>query len=114
MEGQTIEAAAAAAGMSERTARKWQRGALPSETKQSRTWRTRPDPFVEVWATEIEPLLIADEEGNLEAKTIFAALCRKKPGAFDILQPFGALRILLFFEHIIQICCQGLQLLDAF
>ena len=37
-----MEAAAAAAGMSERTARKWQRGPLPSETKEPRTWRTRP------------------------------------------------------------------------
>ena len=31
MEGKTQEAAAAAAGMSERSARKWQRGAYPSQ-----------------------------------------------------------------------------------
>ncbi len=83
MENTTLEAAAAAAGMSERTARTWQRGPLPSETKEPRTWRTRPDPFVEVWATEIEPLLVRDKEGELEAKTIFAELCRKKPGVFE-------------------------------
>ncbi|WP_437780398.1 hypothetical protein [Sorangium sp. So ce1097] len=62
MEGKTLEAAAAAAGMSERTARTWQRGPLPSETKQARTWRTRPDPFAEVWTTEVEPLLVAVTE----------------------------------------------------
>jgi hypothetical protein len=83
MEGKTLEAAAAAAGMSERTARTWQRGPLPSETKQPRTWRTRPDPFVEVWATEVEPLLVADHKGELEAKTIFEELVRKKPGVFE-------------------------------
>lgn len=83
MENKTLEAAASAAGMSERTARKWQRGPLPSETKQPRTWRTRPDAFVEVWEAEIEPLLVADTEGKLEAKTIFAELCRKRPGEFE-------------------------------
>src|SRR5271169_5526248 len=82
MDNKTLEAAASAAGMSERTARKWQRGPLPSATKEPRTWRTRPDPFVEVWSTEIEPLLVADK-GKLEAKTIFAELCRKRPGVFE-------------------------------
>ena len=83
MEEKTMEAAASAAGMSEKTARKWRRGLLPSETKEPRTWRTRPDPFVAVWTTEIEPLLVADKEGGLEAKTIFAELSRKKPGVFE-------------------------------
>ena len=45
MEGKTQETAAAKAGMSVRSARKWQSGPLPSETRQERTWRTRPDPF---------------------------------------------------------------------
>lgn len=83
MEKTTLEAAAAAAGMSERTARAWQRGPLPSETKEPRGWRTRPDPFVKVWSTKIEPLLVADKEGELEAKTIFAELCRNQPEAFE-------------------------------
>jgi hypothetical protein len=83
MEGRTLEAAASAAGMSERTARKWQRGPLPSGTKKARTWRTRPDPFTEVWSSEIEPLLLADKEGKLEAKTILDELCRSRPGEFE-------------------------------
>src|SRR6185312_8366765 len=70
MEDRTMEAAASAAGMSERTARKWQRGPLPSATKEPRTWRTRPDPFEKVWSTEIEPLLVADKEGKLERGVI--------------------------------------------
>jgi hypothetical protein len=83
MNDKTLEAAASAAGMSERTARTWQHGPLPSAMKEPRTWRTRPDPFVAVWATEIEPLLVADTEGKLEAKTIFAELVRKRPGMFE-------------------------------
>jgi hypothetical protein len=84
MSGETLAAAAMAAGMSERTARKWQHGAVPSATKTPRAWRTRPDPFAEVWAAEIEPLLVDDKEGKLEAKTIFEELCRRRPGVFDV------------------------------
>ena len=40
MEGKTQEMAAAKAGMSVRSARKWQSGPLSSETKQERWWRT--------------------------------------------------------------------------
>jgi hypothetical protein len=83
MEGKTLEAAASAAGMTEKTARKWQSGALPSATKSSRRWRTRPDPFVDVWAKDVEPLLVADEDGKLEAKTIFEELCRRHPETFE-------------------------------
>ncbi|WP_437286022.1 hypothetical protein [Sorangium sp. So ce406] len=83
MEGKTSEAAAAAAGMSERTARTWERGPLPSETKQPCTWRTRPEPFAEVWATEIEPLLVADKRGELEANTNLEELVRRKAGVFE-------------------------------
>ena len=79
---QKQEAAAAAAGMSVRSARKWQAGALPSETKQPRWWRTRPDPFVEVWGAELEPLLKADKEGVLEAKTLMDLLEERHPGRF--------------------------------
>ena len=70
MEGKTQETAAAKAGMSVRSARKWQRGPLPSEPRQERTWRTRPDPFDEVWEEEIEPLLRGEAAGKLKATTI--------------------------------------------
>ena len=56
MEGKTQQASAATAGMSARSARRWQRGPLPSE-KKNRSWRTRPDAFSEVWDEEIVPLL---------------------------------------------------------
>jgi hypothetical protein len=82
MEGKTQEAAAAAAGMSVRTVRQWERGALPSETKRPRTWRTRADPFAEVWASEIEPLLRSDGNGVLQATTLLAWLEKRHPGRY--------------------------------
>lgn len=83
MTGKTMEAAAAAAGMSERTARAWKTGRLPSQTKRKRDWRTRKDPFEDVWESEVLPLLRQDEEGALEATTILDELTRRFPGRFE-------------------------------
>ena len=82
MEGKTQEAAAAAAGMSVRSARTWEAGPLPSRCGRERDWRTRPDPFADVWETEVVPLLEADRQGALEATTVFAALEERHPGRF--------------------------------
>ena len=75
-EGKTIASAAAAAGISERSAYTWKQGALPSEKKAPRGWRTRPDPFEGIWEKEVVPLLVADEAGVLEGTTILAELRR--------------------------------------
>ena len=83
MEGKTQETAAAMAGMCVRSARKWQHGPLPSETKQERWWRTRPDPFDGVWEAEIEPLLRGDPQGKLKATTIIEWLEEQHPGRFS-------------------------------
>jgi transcriptional regulator with XRE-family HTH domain len=82
MEGKTQEAAAAAAGMSVRSARKWERGLSPSQRGKPHTWRTRGDPFAEVFDTEVATLLAADRNGVLEATTILAELNRRHPGRF--------------------------------
>ena len=82
MEGKTVIAAAAAAGMSERTARTWKDGRLPSAAKRPRWWRTRPDPFSESWEKEVVPLLEKDEEGILEARTILGVLEASRPGRY--------------------------------
>ena len=83
MEGMTQQAAAAASGISERSVRRWQRGALPSEkTGDGRSWRTRADPFVDVWESEVEPLLRSDPEGELSATTILEWLEERHPGRF--------------------------------
>ena len=67
------------AGMSERSARKWQCGPLPSETKQERRWRTRPDPFDGVWEEEILPLLQGEAAGRLRATTLSSGWRRNPP-----------------------------------
>ena len=82
LSGKTLATAAAAAGMSERTARNWQRGALPSTVKSPRWWRTREDPFADVWESEVVPQLVADTEGRLQVLKLFAWLCRRHPGRF--------------------------------
>src|SRR5438067_13422741 len=82
MEKKTQEAAAAAAAMSVRTARTWQAGPLPSETKKARSWRTRTDPFAAVWTRILVPLLVADTKRVLEAKTLIDVLDEKHPGEF--------------------------------
>lgn len=81
MEGRlTEEAGAAAAGMSLPTARKWREGPLPSESKKPRWWRTREDPFEEVWQRDVVPLLAADLKGELTAKTVLEELKEKAEG----------------------------------
>jgi hypothetical protein len=83
MEGKKQESAAAAAAMSVRSARKWQRGSLPSETKKPRTWRTRKDPLAEVWERDVVPLLRTDEKSVLQATTLLGVVQDKHPGKYD-------------------------------
>ena len=81
-EKKTIASAAAAAGMSERSAYTWKQGALPSEAKEPRKWRTRTDPLAEVWQSEVVPLLATDEGTVLEGTTILAELRRRHGDAY--------------------------------
>jgi len=62
--------ATARAGMSERTARKYEKaGQLPSQLKRPHDWQTRPNPFEEDW-----PWIVAQLERDpaLQASTLFA------------------------------------------
>ena len=83
MEGKAQQASAAAAGMSARSARRWQRGPLPSEKRKKRSWRTHPDAFSGVWDEEIVPLLRGDTKGKLQATAILEWLCERHPGRFS-------------------------------
>jgi transposase len=72
--------AAAKAGMDEKTARKYLNlGKLPSEIKIDHNWRTRTDPFCDVWPHVQSKLELIPE---LEAKTLFEDLQRRYPGRF--------------------------------
>jgi hypothetical protein len=76
----TQELAAAKAGMDVKTARKYLANSRPpSEQKAEREWRTRPDPFEQVWEELRQKI---DANPGLEAKTLFEALQRECPGEF--------------------------------
>jgi len=72
--------ASAKAGIDEKTARKYRRlGKLPSEVRMEHDWRTRPDPFAEVWPRIEEQLTL---NPGLLAQTLFAWLQAQYPGRF--------------------------------
>jgi hypothetical protein len=80
-QGKNLRVAAARTDMDEKTARRYRRlGKLPSEVKVGHTWRTRPDPFADVWEEVRSKLEI---NPGLEAKTLFQYLQRKYPGKFS-------------------------------
>jgi hypothetical protein len=73
--------AAAKAGMDVKTARKYRRlRRLPSEVAVAHRWRTREDPFAEVWEEVRQELEV---NPGLQANTLLAALQRKYPGEFQ-------------------------------
>lgn len=76
----SLAVSAAKSGMDEETARKYRNlGKLPSQVKKPHIWRTRPDPFEEVWPEALSFLW----NPGIEAKTIFIHLQRKYPGKFQ-------------------------------
>jgi hypothetical protein len=82
--GKTLVSASASANMDEKTARRYrQLQRLPSEVAAEHTWRTRPDPFAQVWP-EVHGQLEANP--GLKAKTLFAWLQRQHAGKFQAAQ----------------------------
>lgn len=73
-------AAAARAGISERSARRIESAeALPSQ-RPRRQWRTREDPLASVWEPELLPLLEANP--HLSAVTLLEELQRRHPAEY--------------------------------
>ncbi|HLI89008.1 MAG TPA: hypothetical protein VKV37_09985 [Ktedonobacteraceae bacterium] len=78
--GKSQKLAAAKAGMSERTGRKYERmGKLPSQLKQPRTWLTRQNPFEQDWEWVIAQL---ERDPALQATTLLARLMEQHPGRY--------------------------------
>ena len=78
---QRLQTAAAKAGMSEKTARKYRRlGRLPSQVKAVHDWPTHPDAFAQDWLW-VEDFL--KNNSGLESKSLFEALQRKYPGKYQ-------------------------------
>jgi hypothetical protein len=77
----SLAVAAAKAGMTAKTARKYSRStSLDDGTKQPRQYRTRKNPFAEHWA-EIETLLRQAPE--LQAKTLLQHLINRYPDRYS-------------------------------
>ncbi len=75
--GLSQKVAAARAGMSTRTARKYEQASkLPSELKRPHDWQTRANPFEEDWAWVVEQL---ERDAAIQSTTLFALLCERHP-----------------------------------
>jgi hypothetical protein len=78
--GDSLGLAARRSGMDEKTGRKYRDSkGLPSEQVNQRTWRTRQDPFVDVWS-EVQARL--ETEPRLRAFALFSWLQEQYPGRF--------------------------------
>src|SRR5205823_14273775 len=87
-EGYPLSLAAMKVGMDAKTARKYRQAPrLPSESFTPRTWRTREDPFQDVWPELRDQI---ERHPGIQAKTLFEDLQRRFPGRF----PDGQLRTL--------------------
>ena len=80
-DGAPFGVSAAKSGMTEKTARKYrQSGILPSQSKPAHDWRTRKDPFEDVFSLLSGMLKI---EPGLQASTLFDFVQREYPGQFS-------------------------------
>jgi len=77
----SLEVAAAKAGISENTGRKYLRQGGKQLAKQKRGYRTRKDPFAGVWK-QLEEMLTKDD--GLEAKTLLEWLLEAYPDKYGI------------------------------
>lgn len=79
--GKSQVTAAAKSGMSERSGRRIEKNNLKPKGKKKRNWRTRKDPFAEVWEKEIVPLL--KTQPKLTPITLFEKLQKDHPGEYQ-------------------------------
>jgi hypothetical protein len=78
---ESLSAAALKTGMDRKTARRYRDMAkLPSEQYRLRDWRTRLDPFDNVWQ---EVAAYLEAEPTLQAKTLFDWLKARYPDQFE-------------------------------
>ena len=77
----SAEVAALRSGMHRNTARKYLKtNQFPSDLRQPRAWKTRPDPFEADWPAIEERLVLAPA---LEARILFENLMLLRPGVYD-------------------------------
>lgn len=77
-EGQNQVVSAAKSGISERSGRAIEKGQRIAPHLKQRTWRTRTDPFADVWSSELKPML--QHSPSLSALTLLEHLQLKHGG----------------------------------
>ena len=80
-DGKKQVTAAATAGISVRSGRRIEKGELQAGGKGERYWRTRVDPFADVWDNEVVPLLTKNHK--LTPITLFEKLQKDHPGKYQ-------------------------------
>lgn len=80
-QGHTQEAAAAKSGISIRSGSNIENNKRPDPKTQERYWRTRQDPLIDVWDSELEPML--ENTPNLQAITLLEYIQANYPGKFE-------------------------------
>lgn len=78
--GCTQETAAAKGGLSVRTGRRIEKGEHQPQRRKPHDWRTRADPLLEVWESELVVLL--QQQPKLQAMTLYEYLQQKYPGKY--------------------------------
>ena len=80
-----VEKAGLAAGMSRNTATKYVKAKkLPSELNESRSWRTRPNPFEKDWVDIVQLLEVLPRgahfrTGRIKLGELSRLLCQNRP-----------------------------------
>jgi len=77
----TQATASAKAGISERSGRRIEKFEVTIEDNPKRHWRTRIDPFSEVWESEVVPML--EKHFELQPLTLFDHLNKTYPGKYQ-------------------------------
>ena len=79
--GHIQQTAAAKAGISERSGRRIEKGESTPGVKAVRHWRTRKDPFKNIWENEVVPML--EQNSELQPLTLFEHFATKYPDKFQ-------------------------------
>jgi hypothetical protein len=80
-QGLTQETAAAKSGLSVRSGRRIEQGEHRPQRGRPHDWRTRSDPFAEVWGSELVPML--ERQPQLQALTLLEYLQQQYPGQYE-------------------------------
>jgi hypothetical protein len=78
--GCSQQTAAAKADISVRSGRRIEKEEHQPQRGRPHDWRTRPDPLVKVWESELEPML--RRQPKLQPMTLFTHLQQKYPGQY--------------------------------